>query len=68
MDAPETLVELLGIIGTMPLYRMPELPALAAKYNLIDFLARNLTPGFTDDDVLLEVGNTYVCMCVCVYV
>ena len=55
VDAPETLVELLGIVGSLPLHEVREFPELARRYSLLDFLARYLTPGFTDDDVLLEV-------------
>ena len=55
VDAPELLVELLGILGTLPLDELAELPDLADKYNLVEFLARFLVPGFTADDVLLEV-------------
>jgi len=54
-DAPELLVELLGILGCLPLADVPDLAQLTDKYNLVEFLARYLTPGFTDDDVLLEV-------------
>ena len=38
-----------------PLHEVREFPELARRYSLLDFLARYLTPGFTDDDVLLEV-------------
>jgi len=55
VDAPETLVELLGIVGTLPLHEVGDFPQLARQYSLLDYLARYLTPGFTDDDVLLEV-------------
>jgi len=55
VEAAETLVEILGILGTLPLHEVREFPDLAAQYSLFDFLARYLTPGFTDDDVLLEV-------------
>ena len=55
VDAPELLVELLGILGSLPLDELAELPDLADKYNLVEFLARFLVPGFTADDVLLEV-------------
>ena len=46
---------MLGIIGGLPLGQLPDIPMLNDKYNLIEFLARYLTPGFTEDDVLLEV-------------
>ena len=55
VDAPELLVELLGIFGSLPLADLPDMVQLSDKYNLIEFLARSLQPGFTDDDVLLEV-------------
>ena len=35
VDAPELLVELLGIIGSLPLGRLPDLPQLVDKYNLV---------------------------------
>ena len=41
--------------GPLPAADVPEIMELAAKYSLVDFLARYLTPGFTDDDILLEV-------------
>ena len=55
VDTPELMVEMLGIIGGLPLGQLPDIPMLNDKYNLIEFLARYLTPGFTEDDVLLEV-------------
>ena len=53
-DQAELLVELLGVLGAMPLHTIGELPHLADKYDLIDFIARHLVPGFADDDILLE--------------
>jgi len=55
VDSAELLVELLGIIGALPLHQIGELPELIQKYSFVEFLARHLVPGFTDDDVLLEV-------------
>lgn len=34
---------------------VPELPDLLQTYSFVEFLSRHLVPGFTDDDVLLEV-------------
>ena len=55
LEMPELLVELLGMLGALPLHCMPELPRIAHKYDLVDLLQRHLTPGYTEDDVLLEV-------------
>ena len=54
-DLHELLVELLGTLGALPLRRVAELPRLCHKYDLVEFLQRHLIPGFTEDDVLLEV-------------
>ena len=45
VDTPELLVELLGIIGSLPLKEIDELPELLHKYSLIEFLSRHLVPG-----------------------
>lgn len=34
---------------------MPEIADFLHKFSFLEFLARHLVPGFTDDDVLLEV-------------
>ena len=55
VDTPELLVELLGCLGALPVDELADVPQLVAGYELLDFAQRHMVPGFTDDDVLLEV-------------
>eukprot|EP00965_Chrysotila_dentata_P152738 5048139-Pleurochrysis_carterae.AAC.1 len=55
VEGDELLLELLGLIGNLRLRRIPELASLVARYGFIEFLQRQLVPGFAEDDVLLEV-------------
>jgi len=51
----EAVVELIGILGSMPLGGIAEFPVLVQKCGFLDLLLPHLTPGFSDDDILLEV-------------
>ena len=55
VDTPELLVELLGCLGALPVDELADVAQLVAGYELLDFAQRHMVPGFTDDDVLLEV-------------
>jgi len=55
VEGEEMLLELLGLLANLRLRKLPDLPQQVSRYGLIEFLQRHLVPGFTEDDVLLEI-------------
>eukprot|EP00164_Ancoracysta_twista_P002021 GFYU01002664.1.p1 GENE.GFYU01002664.1~~GFYU01002664.1.p1 ORF type:complete len:747 (-),score=301.65 GFYU01002664.1:27-2267(-) len=53
-EESDLLVEVLGTLGnlTLPEY---DFARLIEEYDLLEFFAKHLTPGYSDDDIVLEV-------------
>lgn len=50
----EFLVEALGTLASLPFTDIPYYEFFAGRYNLGEFLMRQLSPGITEDDIILE--------------
>eukprot|EP00294_Goniomonas_avonlea_P008312 CAMPEP_0114554636 /NCGR_PEP_ID=MMETSP0114-20121206/8318_1 /TAXON_ID=31324 /ORGANISM="Goniomonas sp, Strain m" /LENGTH=691 /DNA_ID=CAMNT_0001739701 /DNA_START=77 /DNA_END=2149 /DNA_ORIENTATION=+ len=53
-DFPDLLVELLAVLGNINLPHIP-FARILIDYDLINFLYKHLAPGFSEDDIVLEI-------------
>eukprot|EP00741_Cyanophora_paradoxa_P016640 tig00000198_g16069.t1 len=53
-EDPDLLVEVLGTLGNLPVEQSPRFPQLLEQFKILEFLSRNMVPGATEDDVILE--------------
>jgi len=49
------LVELLGVLSSLRLHKLPDLPQLVARHKLVSLIQAHFEPGAASDDVLLEL-------------
>lgn len=57
-EAEDFLVELVGVAADLTAYDLPRgltVAELVTKYDLLEFVHRNLVPGFAKDDMVLNV-------------
>lgn len=53
-DNPDLLVESLGILGNLDLSDV-NVPILIKQYTLVEFVYKHMVPGYSEDDIVLEV-------------